>query len=216
MTLTNSNTLVLGEPGNGKSAFPKMVVWREAGFYGARRFAAISDPKGEYGPLAEALGMARVRLCPGGRERLNPLDAGPGDPELALLARQTLLAGMLGSVLRRDLTIVEESMLAIAVERLDVTPPRPHAGDLPDLARMLGQLPDELRPPRAPVAAVTRGDLGGVDGVAGRAGQAARAHLARHVRRPVDGARRLGGRRRAWSSTCPACSTTPTPCRWCR
>ena len=48
--------------------------------------------------------MARVRLSPGGRERLNPLDPGPGDPELALLARQTLLAGMLGSVLRRDLT----------------------------------------------------------------------------------------------------------------
>ena len=144
-TLTNSNTLVLGEPGNGKSAFPKMVVWREAGFYGLRRFAAVSDPKGEYGPLAEALGMPRVRLTPGGRERLNPLDPIPGDRDLALLARQSLLAGMLGSVLRRDLTNVEESMLAIAVERLDVVGHR--AGNQPtliDLARMLGDVPAEV------------------------------------------------------------------------
>ena len=144
VTLTNSNTLVIGEPGNGKSAFPKMVVWREAGFYGNRRFAAISDPKGEYGALADALGMARVRLSPGGRQRLNPLDPGPGDPELALLARQTLLAGMLGSVLRRDLTVVEESLLAIAVERLDAAHRGGQPAVLPDLARILGDLPDEL------------------------------------------------------------------------
>jgi type IV secretory pathway VirB4 component len=143
VTMTNTNTLVLGEPGNGKSAFPKMVVWREAGFYGSRRFAAISDPKGEYGPLAEALGMSRVRLAPGGSERLNPLDPGPGDPAQSVLARQALLIGMLGLVLRRDLSNVEESMLAIAVERLDAAHRRRPA-TLRDLARFLGELPAEL------------------------------------------------------------------------
>ena len=63
---------MLGEPGNGKSAFPKTMVWREAGFYGDRRFAAVSDPKGEYGPLAEALGLARIRLRPGGTRAAQP------------------------------------------------------------------------------------------------------------------------------------------------
>ena len=58
MILTNSNMLVLGEPGNGKSTAPKTMLWRQAGYYGARRFIAISDPKGEYGPLADGVGDA--------------------------------------------------------------------------------------------------------------------------------------------------------------
>ena len=35
----------------------KTMLWRQAGYYGTRRFIAISDPKGEYGPLSAALGM---------------------------------------------------------------------------------------------------------------------------------------------------------------
>jgi hypothetical protein len=33
----------------------------------------IADPKGEYGPLAEALGVTPIRLVPGGAVRLNPI-----------------------------------------------------------------------------------------------------------------------------------------------
>ena len=141
--VTNSNMLVLGEPGNGKSTAVKTMLWRQAGFYGSRRFIAISDPKGEYAPLAAALDMPTVRLYPGGRDRLNPLDAGPGDPETSVLARQALLAAMLGSVLRRDLTTIEESLLAIAVARIDRTR-RGTPATLTDLARVLGDVPGEV------------------------------------------------------------------------
>jgi type IV secretory pathway VirB4 component len=140
--VTNSNMLVLGEPGNGKSTAVKTMLWRQAGFYGSRRFIAVSDPKGEYGPLADALTMPTVRLHPGGSDRLNPLDPGPGDPDESLLARQALLAAMLGSVLRRDLSTVEESLLAIAIARLDDR--RHGTATLADLARMLGGLPAEI------------------------------------------------------------------------
>jgi hypothetical protein len=145
IVVTNSNMLVLGEPGNGKSTAVKTMLWRQAGYYGSRRFIAISDPKGEYAPLAEALGMPTVRLAPGGRDRLNPLDPGPGDPAASVLARQALLIGLLGLVLRRDLSNVEESMLAIAVQGLDRTHRCGKPATLSDLARLLGELPAELR-----------------------------------------------------------------------
>ena len=143
--LTNSNMLILGEPGNGKSTAVKTMLWRQAGYYGTRRFIAISDPKGEYGPLGAALAMPVVRLSPGGAERLNPLDPGPGDPEASVLARQALLIGLLGLVLRRDLSNVEESILAIAVQRADHACRGYSAPTLVDLTRLLGEIPAVLR-----------------------------------------------------------------------
>ena len=145
MILTNSNLLVLGEPGNGKSTAVKTMLWRQAGYYGSRRFIAISDPKGEYGPLSAALGIPTVKLQPGGRDRLNPLDPGPGDRETSVLARQTLLIAMIGVALGRDLNVVEQAILAIAVTRLDERhrPARP--ATLVELAALLGVLPAELR-----------------------------------------------------------------------
>jgi hypothetical protein len=144
MILTNSNMVVLGEPGNGKSTAVKTMLWRQAGFYGSRRFIAVSDPKGEYGPLAAVLGMPTVKLMPGGRDRLNPLDPGPGDPDTSLLARQSLLVGMIGVALGRDLDIVEQTILAIAVARLDAAHRPAAAATLIDLARLLGDAPGEL------------------------------------------------------------------------
>ena len=139
--LTNSNMLVVGEPGSGKSAAAKTILWRQAGFYGNRRFIAISDPKGEYGPLAAALDLPVIKLHPGGTDRVNPLDRGPGDRDLSLLNRQTLLAGLVGVVLRRDPTAIEETLLSCAVEHLDDTCPQP---TLCDLAAVLGELPAGL------------------------------------------------------------------------
>jgi hypothetical protein len=161
-TLTNSNMLIVGEPGFGKSATAKTILWRQAGYYGRRRFIAISDPKGEYGPLGAQLGLAVVRLAPGGSDRVNPLDAGPGDPALSLLNRQTLMVGLLSVVLRRDLSAVEETLLTLAVEHLgDVLP----TATLVDLARLLGDLPEALTS-RRDLAFVSADDLG-----------AARTHL---------------------------------------
>jgi hypothetical protein len=145
IVVTNSNMLVLGEPGNGKSTAVKTMLWRQAGYYGARRFIAVSDPKGEYGPLADAVGMPVVRLAPGGRERLNPLDPGSGDPATSLLARQSLLIGMLAQVLRRELNGVEESVLAVATERVDDVHRHRSPPTLGDLAGVLGELPAVVR-----------------------------------------------------------------------
>ena len=72
--LTDSNVLIAGRPGKGKSTAVKTFLYREIGVYGQRRFIAINDPKGEYGALGERLGMPIIKLHPGGRHRLNPLD----------------------------------------------------------------------------------------------------------------------------------------------
>jgi type IV secretory pathway VirB4 component len=74
--LTSTGMMVLGQVGKGKSGFCKTYVWRQLAF---GRHAVILDPKeqggeGEYSRLAEAAGLAPIRLEPGGRVRLNPLD----------------------------------------------------------------------------------------------------------------------------------------------
>lgn len=143
--LTNSNMLILGEPGNGKSSAVKTMLYRQAAFYGHRRFLSISDPKGEYGPLARALQMPVVKLYPGGSDRLNPLDPGPGDRADSLRNRQELVAGLLSTVMRRDLDPIEDALLTSAIEVLDdkhVTELLPPT--LVDLAHLLSDLPAEL------------------------------------------------------------------------
>jgi hypothetical protein len=50
--VTNPNVLIAGEPGTGKSATAKCIVYRACGAFG--RWVAIADPKGEYLPLADA------------------------------------------------------------------------------------------------------------------------------------------------------------------
>lgn len=144
--LTNSNMLVLGEPGNGKSSAVKTMLYRQAAFYGYRRFISISDPKGEYGPLARALDMPVIKLHPGGTDRLNPLEAGPGDPVRSVQSRQELMTGILATVLRRDLDPVEETLLNTAIEVLDASH-RERLDDptLLDLATLLGELPESVR-----------------------------------------------------------------------
>ncbi len=144
VVLTNSNMLVLGEPGNGKSTAVKTMLWRQAGFYGPRRFIAVSDPKGEYAPLAAALGMPTLKLMPGGCDRLNPLDPGPGDPDTSLLARQSLVTAMIAVSLGRDLSVVEQAILANAVAPL-AHRHRTRPPTLRDLAGLLGQAPEVLR-----------------------------------------------------------------------
>ena len=69
--VTNPNMVVFGQIGRGKSSFVKSYLWRQAVF---GRHAWVIDPKGEYGPLAQAWGVEPVALRPGGPIRLNPLD----------------------------------------------------------------------------------------------------------------------------------------------
>ena len=63
---TNPNVFVMGEPGFSKSSLIKCwAVWQHC-LYGPSRWLTITDPKGEYRPLAERLGMSVMRLAPGG------------------------------------------------------------------------------------------------------------------------------------------------------
>lgn len=118
--VTNPNMLLVGEPGAGKSATAKAFLCRSVGVFG--RWAAIADPKGEYTPLAEALGLDVVRLHPGGTDRLNPLDPGPdlAAPDIDERPRRqaALVATLLACVLGRDLTPLEDAALGWALKHL--------------------------------------------------------------------------------------------------
>ncbi|HEV2309160.1 MAG TPA: ATP-binding protein [Acidimicrobiia bacterium] len=144
--VTNPNLLVAGEPGTGKSTFVKTYLARTRSVYGPAtagghrpgRWLAVADPKGEYRTLAERLALPIVRLYPGGATRLNPLDAGTlSDREHRderLRRRTDLVAALLGQVLRRELSPLEDAALGWAVQSLD---PARGAPTLLDVGRLL-------------------------------------------------------------------------------
>ena len=89
--VSNPNLLIVGEVGSGKSALVKSYLFRQALF---GRVPWIADPKGEYAPLADALGVRPIRLSPGGAVRLNPITKAAGwNAQLGLL--RALAAGAL-------------------------------------------------------------------------------------------------------------------------
>ena len=154
--VTNPNLWVLGEPGNGKSALVKSLLWRMAAVYGhgpAGRWMAIVDPKGEYAALAERLGLPVVRLTPGGSSRVNPLAAGPAarhePPERQLLRRAEMVTALAAAVLGRPLTQFEDAALFAVLDHLA----RGHGGEptLVDVAALVAAPPepvaDRLRQP---------------------------------------------------------------------
>ena len=134
--VTNPNAVVLGQIGRGKSSFVKSYLWRQAVF---GRHAWVVDPKGEYGPLAEAWGVQPVALRPGGDVRLNPLDTDeetdghpaptpattpaptPGDDTRRRRRRVVLTSSLAVACLGRDLMPREraavEAALAEATDR---------------------------------------------------------------------------------------------------
>ena len=127
--VTNPNGWILGEPGNGKSALVKTLLWRQAAVYGSGpngRWTAIVDPKGEYTALAEALGLTVVRLSPGGAVTLNPLAPGPAaehEPaDRQVLRRAEMCTALAATVLERPLTQLEDAIVFAAIEQLTATP----------------------------------------------------------------------------------------------
>jgi type IV secretory pathway VirB4 component len=115
--LSNPNMLVIGSVGFGKSATVKALVRRMKAVYGANRYLAIIDPKGEYSAVAADLGMPVVKLHPGGSDRVNPMDPGGGDTDGSVLARQMLATQLVAGVLDRELSPIEDAVLGWAVER---------------------------------------------------------------------------------------------------
>jgi hypothetical protein len=136
---TNPNTWVLGEPGNGKSALIKTLLYRMAGIWGGdrTRFLAICDPKGEYRSLATALGLPVVQLAPGGATRLNPLDPGPAadvdDVERRVLNQVAMVNALVATILGRPLDPLEDALSFAAVEHLARRSGEPTLGDVAGL-----------------------------------------------------------------------------------
>jgi DNA helicase HerA-like ATPase len=116
--ITNPNLTVIGQVGRGKSTFVKTYVWRQIAF---GRHAWIIDPKGEYGPLAAALGITPLQLRPGGSVRLNPLqlDARPPcswDEMLVVIRRRAeLVCSLAESSLGRPLSPAERTATELAI-----------------------------------------------------------------------------------------------------
>src|SRR4051812_11248197 len=126
--VTNPNMLLAGVIGRGKSALAKSLALRMTAF-GVRVYVP-GDPKGEWGPVARALGVEPITLGRGLPARINPLDPGPRPADQAEDAwarevqarRLSLLAALAETTLDRKLTPIERTALLIAVQEL-------HTGD---------------------------------------------------------------------------------------
>jgi type IV secretory pathway VirB4 component len=136
--------VIAGEPGVGKSTTAKILIYRAVGVFG--RWVAIVDPKGEYLPLAAALGLDTVKLHPGGTSRINPLDPGPGahGPDEVARRQSEMVAALLGSVLGRDLEPLEDAALGWAVDHLARRGNGHPAVTLCDVAAVLADPPPEM------------------------------------------------------------------------
>lgn len=155
--LTNPNVAIFGQPGQRKSTLVKTYLSRMFAIYGARRWVAIVDPKGEYARLAALLGLAVVRLAPGGTTRINPLAPGPAaaheEPAMTALRRADTIHDLLAAVLHRDLAPSEEAILYAAVDIVTGPPGggapvgEPTLADLADvLAAPTGEMADRVGP----------------------------------------------------------------------
>jgi hypothetical protein len=152
--LTNPNMVVFGQIGRGKSSFVKTYLWRQAVF---GRRAWVVDPKGEYGPLARAWGIEPVALRPGGRVRLNPLDAPPGREGSTVAdvirRRAELLSSLASASLGRSLVSTERTAIELAVAEVSGDGNRPgRCHDAPTLPEVV----DTLLAPSAESAAAVR------------------------------------------------------------
>ena len=110
--LTNPNMLLAGVIGQGKSALAKSLAIRSIA--AGRRVYVPGDPKGEWVPVAEAVGGVVVSLGPGLPTRLNPLDTGSAEPD-GHGRRLRLLAALAETTLRRELRAVEHGALEAAL-----------------------------------------------------------------------------------------------------
>ncbi len=166
--LTNPNMVVVGQIGRGKSAFVKTYLWRQRVF---GRRAWVLDPKGEYGSLAHAAGVAPILLRPGGNVRLNPLDT-PGErdapdandahaAEEAVRRRAELLASLASASLGRALLPAERTAVELAVAGVSSDPassPRAPGEPAPTLPAVI----DALLAPRPEAARSVGTDVAGL------------------------------------------------------
>lgn len=106
--LPGPNMLILGGLNSRKSTLLKTYIYRQAIF---GRQAWVLDVKGEYWPLAKALGVKPIRLIPGGEIRLNPIT-----PRGGREGQLSLLRSVAKAALRRELSPEEDAGLRVALE----------------------------------------------------------------------------------------------------
>ncbi|MFF8447701.1 VirB4 family type IV secretion system protein [Streptomyces leeuwenhoekii] len=180
---TNPNILLAGVIGQGKSALAKSFALRSVAF--GYRVYVPCDPKGEWTPVAEALGGRSVALGPGLPGRLNPLDAAPRPQSVSeadwvgeIRKRRLLLLGSLArTVLGRDLMPVEHTALDVALDAVvnhaASTGRTPLLGDISATLNnpqaldeaagtMSGQLGDAARDLAHAMRRLVHGDLAGM------------------------------------------------------
>ncbi|HET7177694.1 MAG TPA: hypothetical protein VFI63_03305 [Solirubrobacterales bacterium] len=138
--LPGPNMLVLGGIGSRKSSLVKTYLYRQVLH---RRQAWVLDPKGEYGPLARALGVAPIALAPGGEVRLNPIS-----PRGGREGQLSLLRSVAQAALRRELGPEEDAGLRVALDTVS----EECGGREPTLPMVVAAL---LRPREAMVAGVS-------------------------------------------------------------
>ncbi len=178
--LTNPNVLLAGVIGAGKSALARSLVCRSMAF--GRRAYVPGDPKGEWTPVANAIGGPAIVLGYGLTARLNPLDEGArptglADDQWAALVwqrRRELLGSLTETVLARPLHPVEHTALDTALTaavRDRSAPTLPDVVTLlldptcDDAASTVLQLREDGRAPAHALRRLVHGDLAGlVDG----------------------------------------------------
>ncbi|HVA42879.1 MAG TPA: hypothetical protein VNF50_05300 [Acidimicrobiales bacterium] len=158
------NLVLLGQLGTGKSSLVKTYLARQSL---AGRQVFVLDPKGEYAPLADQLGLAQLCLRPGGQHRLNPLDRWPGSD----LEPSAVVADLAGAGLRRDLSPEERAGLEAATNSLPSGATlaelvdallHPGAGLTTALSMSVPQALAALRPMGLELGRLLRGDLAGM------------------------------------------------------
>lgn len=127
--VTNPNMVILGHVGKAKSSLAKTMIYRQHAF---GRVAWVLDRKGEYEPLARALGVTPIRLAPGGSVRVNPLVLGAGDDAEA--AQLSLLEALAAAALDRALEPEEAAGLREALRVLNAERSEPV---LPEVVELL-------------------------------------------------------------------------------
>jgi hypothetical protein len=120
--VTNPNVLLAGVIGRGKSTLAKALATRSIAF--GRRVYVPGDPKGEWTPVAKAVGGAAIELGGTTHARLNPLDEGPRPAGMSNKdwvstvgqRRLALLGSLAEAALGRPLKPVEHSAHGAALE----------------------------------------------------------------------------------------------------
>jgi type IV secretory pathway VirB4 component len=145
--LESPNMTVFGGLGFGKSSLLKTYLWRQVGVFGRR--GLVIDKKGEWAPLAAALGCQPIRLAPRAGTVLNPLAAPAALGPAGEAAQLEIAVAVTAAALRRALEPEEEQGITEALRvlraRHDGHEPEP---TIPALVELL------LRPTEAMATAV--------------------------------------------------------------